>query len=57
MGKESGCEKHSAKVFHCRTFTIIIINLSMHNYDPANKYKFQTRIGNWFEEWELEETK
>lgn len=29
----------------------------MHNYDPANKYKFQTRIGNWFEEWELEETK
>lgn len=29
----------------------------MHNYIVPNKYKFQTRIGNWSEEWELEETK
>jgi hypothetical protein len=29
----------------------------MHNYTVLNKYKFQTRIGNWSEEWELEETK
>ncbi|CAD8178022.1 unnamed protein product [Paramecium octaurelia] len=29
----------------------------MHNYNVDHKYKFQTRIGNWFEEWELDETK
>jgi hypothetical protein len=29
----------------------------MHNYNVDHKYKFETRIGNWFEEWELDETK
>lgn len=29
----------------------------MHNLDPPMKYKHKTRIGNWSEEWELEETK
>ncbi len=29
----------------------------MHNYIIPNKYKHSTRIGNWSEEWELEETK
>ena len=29
----------------------------MHNFIIPNRYKFQTRIGNWNEEWELEETK
>lgn len=29
----------------------------MHNYIVPNKYKFETRMGNWSEEWELEETK
>jgi len=29
----------------------------MHNYNPINKYGIKTRIGNWSEEWDLEETK
>ena len=29
----------------------------MHNYDPPSKYQHQTRLGNWSEEWELEQTK
>lgn len=29
----------------------------MHNYNPPNKYSMRTRIGNWSEEWDLEETK
>lgn len=29
----------------------------MHNYNPANKYSMKTRMGNWSEEWDLEETK
>jgi hypothetical protein len=29
----------------------------MHNYNVLSKYKHQTRIGNWSEEWELEETR
>lgn len=28
-----------------------------HNYDPLNRYTKKTRIGNWSEEWDLEETK
>jgi len=29
----------------------------MHNYIVPSKYHHKTRIGNWSEEWELEETK
>lgn len=29
----------------------------MHNYNPVNKYSVRTRMGNWSEEWDLEETK
>lgn len=29
----------------------------MHNYNILNRYVNKTRIGNWSEEWELEETK
>lgn len=29
----------------------------MHNYNPPNKYSHTTRMGNWSEEWELEEVK
>ena len=29
----------------------------MHNYSVPSKYHYKTRIGNWSEEWELEETK
>lgn len=29
----------------------------MHNYRPPNKYGMRTRMGNWSEEWDLEETK
>jgi len=29
----------------------------MHNYNPPNKYSLQTRMGNWSEEWDLEEVK
>jgi hypothetical protein len=29
----------------------------MHNYQVPSKYKHVTRIGNWSEEWELEETR
>ena len=29
----------------------------MHNYIIPNRYKFSTRVGNWSEEWELEEVK
>ena len=29
----------------------------MHNYNPINKYSKQTRMGNWSEEWDLEEVK
>lgn len=29
----------------------------MHNYNPPNKYSLGTRIGNWSEEWDLEEAK
>lgn len=29
----------------------------MHNYDPPHKYGLTTRMGNWSEEWDLEETK
>lgn len=29
----------------------------MHNYTVPSKYKYATRIGNWNEEWELEETR
>lgn len=29
----------------------------MHNYNPVNRYTMKTRIGNWSEEWDLEETK
>lgn len=29
----------------------------MHNYNPINKYSMRTRMGNWSEEWDLEETK
>ncbi|KRX04879.1 MIR motif [Pseudocohnilembus persalinus] len=29
----------------------------MHNYTVPSKFKHQTRLGNWSEEWELEETK
>lgn len=29
----------------------------MHNYTVPSKYKHQTRLGNWSEEWEYEETR
>lgn len=29
----------------------------MHNYNPPSKYSLRTRMGNWSEEWDLEETK
>jgi len=29
----------------------------MHNYQVPTKYHHKTRLGNWSEEWELEETK
>ena len=29
----------------------------MHNYIIPNRYKFGTRVGNWSEEWDLEESK
>jgi len=29
----------------------------MHNYTVPSKYRHQTRVGNWSEEWELEETR
>jgi hypothetical protein len=29
----------------------------MHNYNPNSKYSYKTRLGNWSEEWDLEETK
>lgn len=29
----------------------------MHNYNPVNKYSKKTRMGNWSEEWDLEEVK
>jgi hypothetical protein len=29
----------------------------MHNYNPPTKYRLRTRMGNWSEEWDLEETK
>lgn len=29
----------------------------MHNYTPPIKYSHKTRMGNWSEEWELEEVK
>ena len=29
----------------------------MHNYNPPHKYSLRTRMGNWSEEWDLEETK
>lgn len=29
----------------------------MHNYTVPSKYKYNTRIGNWSEEWELEKTR
>jgi len=29
----------------------------MDNMNPPMKYSFKTRLGNWSEEWELEETK
>jgi hypothetical protein len=29
----------------------------MHNYNPPTKYSLRTRMGNWSEEWDLEETK
>ena len=29
----------------------------MHSYNPPNKYGLQTRMGNWSEEWDLEEVK
>jgi len=29
----------------------------MHNYNVDRKYLFNTRIGNWSEEWELDEYK
>jgi len=29
----------------------------MHNYNPPHKYSLNTRMGNWSEEWDLQETK
>jgi hypothetical protein len=29
----------------------------MHNYITPIKYSYRTRMGNWSEEWELEEVK
>jgi len=29
----------------------------MHNYTVPSKFNHKTRIGNWSEEWELEETR
>lgn len=29
----------------------------MHNFNPPNKYSLRTRMGNWSEEWDLEEAK
>lgn len=29
----------------------------MHNYNPPHKYSLRTRIGNWSEEWDLQENK
>ena len=29
----------------------------MHNYNPPHKYSLKTRIGNWSEEWDLQENK
>ena len=29
----------------------------MHNYNPPSKYGLRTRMGNWSEEWDLEEAK
>ena len=29
----------------------------MHHYNPPSKYSLNTRMGNWSEEWDLEETK
>jgi hypothetical protein len=29
----------------------------MHNYNPPHKYSQRTRMGNWSEEWDLEEAK
>ncbi len=29
----------------------------MHNYNPPHKYALNTRMGNWSEEWDLEEAK
>ena len=29
----------------------------MHNYNVDRKYLFNTRIGNWSEEWDLDEFK
>lgn len=29
----------------------------MHNFVVPHRYKYQTRIGNWSEEWELEDVK
>jgi hypothetical protein len=29
----------------------------MHNFIVPNRYKYQTRVGNWSEEWELEDVK
>lgn len=29
----------------------------MHNFNPPHKYSHRTRMGNWSEEWDLEENK
>lgn len=42
---------------HFKELSIIWITKSMHNYNPPNKYSHKTRMGNWSEEWELEEVK
>lgn len=45
------------KIIICLSCSIIWNYNLMHNYNPPHKYSLRTRIGNWSEEWDLQENK